>query len=1364
MRLSLFLLFCLSAALPAAADLFTPADELPPYLPPVQKFKRAEVIAPGEVRCGSLRPAAFRRIRSLDGVWKISGVETAKLPFAPPAPGELQLAAPDFDDSKLDSIEVPGNYFHKYKVQSRQRPYSRAWYRREFELKPEELAGKRLILQFNRVAYEATVYLNGREVGRHHGSFTPFEIDATDAAKPGRNLLAVRVLSDNGPVYGTPFPAVHTYGSHWWLGLIPGGITGRVTLSLEPETRITRALITPDIRRKTLRIDYEIDHHGRAVELTLCGAVSSAMGRDANAAAGTVRQQLSLKPGVNRGSLEFGLVNPKLWTLTDPQLYFLTLALEQGGRVIDAEPFRFGYREFQIRNNRFELNGEPVWLAAENISSHHFDESMAPEEFDKLAIDTLLGYRNRGYIILRTSHMPIADRVLELADECGVMIASEWGWAFVNRIDREKFPTVNNPELAEHVLHLYNHPSVTLWSLGNEVSHQENGWISGLHDLQVQLVRNLDRQKRPVSSFSGSAGVEVYGFNKLDTDLLDWHIYIGLSWKWVDLRNKAYDNYRTLLKIYAPGQKELPIPLVAWETGGFSWGFQPDPSFQPGDVDAYWSYTQKMTSWDRPNGIGFSGSIGLAAALDPRRGQNYAQAIYMHRVHEVLRLSGLFQGLAPWHTQPDFDHSTLWTQPVYPVLTNDAGLFPRNLFAGEESFWQWAVINSAARPLKQAELRFSIVDCSGRETAVDSVRLPRIAPFETGRGEYTLKLPDGVTGFQQLRLTLFTDGKESARNYYNLSIADPAVRSRQIEAKLPAVVWNSGNRTNVKAALSLLHRHGIEAKCVDSLASLTGKELAVVPPELEESAALDLYTDPGVNTFCREKGGTLLILEQQNPRTRFPGGQTLLVEEACFTDLVSPDHPLFAGLDQRNFDTWNNTVRPGVLLRCSLSPFPINSVAAKGMMLGHRSIGGAVIDAEWGKGHLIISQLDAVVQHDSDSSAARYLVNLLSYASSGSRWEKIRPMMEAGDLDCKVVKSAMRQIDLAPYANRSFSDEEADDGRGGWTDQGKNDFRTIPTGEIKVAGIPFHIIDSAKNNGRGCLMLRGSARPGFPEAIRKIRVDAYVSRLFFLHTSAWGDDTIAGAYRIHYEDNSSVDYVLHGNRNIADWWRFSWVLPEARAGITVTNALGRQVGSFLAEWVNPHPEKRVKSFDFLSAGVLRKEKIDYLPGHEPVPVLIAASMETNGGQSASLLSPKVLRRAGPISSYHLPDKGSVVLKDGTLRIRFPKVETRRTPGAILFLRKEALKSGVHTLSFDARTKSWFRIKLVLPGQKWIRNYTGSVDLTGDGQFHHYRLRFGNEFRGGEVDFRKLLGEFFIHYQSGEGRNGCELEIRNLRLE
>lgn len=1363
MRLSLFLLFCLSAALPAAADLFTPADELPPYLPPVQKFKRAEVIAPGEVRCGSLRPAAFRRIRSLDGVWKISGVETAKLPFASPTPEELQLAAPDFDDSKLDSIEVPGNYFHKYKVQSKLRPYSRAWYRREFELKPEELAGKRLILQFNRVAYEAIVYLNGREIGRHHGSFTPFEVDATAAAKPGRNLLAVRVLSDNGPVYGTPFPAVHTYGSHWWLGLIPGGITGRVTLSLEPETRITRALITPDIRRKTLRIDYEIDHHGNAAELTLRGAVSSAMRCDANAAAGTGRRQLSLKPGINRGSLEFGLVNPKLWTLTDPQLYFLTLSLEQGGRVIDSEPFRFGYREFQIRNRRFELNGEPVWLAAENISSHQFSESMAPEELEKRALDTLLGYRNRGYIILRTSHMPIADRVLELADECGVMIASEWGWAFVNRIDREKFPRVNNPELAEHVLHLYNHPSVTLWSLGNEVSHLENGWISGLHDLQVQLVRNLDRQKRPVSSFSGSAGVGAYGYNRLNTDLVDWHTYIGLSSKWVDIQPNARENYQTLLKIYAPGKKVLPIPQVAWETGGFSWGFKPDSSFQPGDVDAYWNYAQKMTSWGKPDGIGFSGSIGLAAALDPRRGQNYAQAIYMHRIHEGLRLSGLFQGLAPWHTQPDFDHSTLWTQPVYPALTNDAGLFPRNLFAGGESPWQWVIINSAARPLVQGELRLSLADRSGRETAVGSVRLPRVEAFETGRGKYTLKLPDGVAGFQQLRLTLFAEGKEIARNYYNLSIAAPAVRSRRIDAKLPVVVWNSGNRTNVEAALSLLRRHGINAKCVDSLDRLSGKELAIVPPEVKESVALDLYTDPAVNAFCRKKGGTLLILEQQNPRTRFPGGQTLLQEAACFVDLVVPEHPLFAGLDQRNFDTWNNTVQPGLLLRCSLSPFPINSVAAKGVMLGNRSIGGAIIDAEWGNGHLIISQLDAVSQQETDSSAARYLVNLLSYASSGTRWKEIRPMMEAGDLDCKVAKSAMQQIDLAPYANRSFSDEEANDGRGGWTDQGKNDFRTIPTGEVNVAGILFNIIDPAKNGDRSCLVLRGSARPGFPEAIRGIRVDAYVSRLFFLHTSAWGSEALAGGYRIHYEDGSSVDYVLHGTRNIADWWRCG-ALPEARAGIIVTNSLGRQVGSFLAEWVNPHPEKRVKSFDFLSAGVLRKEKIDYLPGREPVPVLIAACMETNGGQSVSLLSPKVLRRTGPISSYHLPDKGSVALKDGTLRIRFPKVETRRTPGAILFLKKEALKSGVHTLSFDARTKTWFRIKLVLPGQKWVRNYTGFADLIGDGQFHHYRLRFGSEFRGGEADFRKLLGEFFIHYQSGEGRDGCELEIRNLRLE
>ncbi len=1363
MRLTLFLLSGMLATLPAVADLFDVSDQLPPYLPPLQKFERAEVIAPPEIRVGSLRPADFRRMRSLDGVWKISGVETAKQPFAPPTAEELRHAAPDFDDSGFDSIDVPGNYFKKYKVQSKERPYSRAWYRRTFELTPEELTGRRLILNFNRVAYEAIVYLNGVEIGRHHGTYTPFEIDATAAAKPGRNLLALRVLSDNSPTYGAPLPAVHVYGSHWWMGLIPGGITGSVKLSLEPEVRIVRALITPDLKRKMLRVDYEIENNGGAADVVLCGNVTSAMRKDANAAAGTAQQTVSLKPGTNRGTLEVALAEPKLWSVTDPQLYFLTLALEKDGKTIDAEPFRFGYRDFRIKNRRFELNGEPIWLFSENISSHNFDPAMNPETLDELAVETLLGYRNRGYIILRTSHMPIADRVLELADECGVMIASEWGWAFEHQIDREKFPEVNNVELAEHVLHIYNHPSVVLWSLGNEVSHLEKGWISGVQDLQVQLVRSLDRQRRPVSSFSGSAGVGAYGYNKLDTDLVDWHTYIGLGSKWIDIQPNSRENYQTLLKIYAPGAKELPIPQVAWETGGYSWGFKPDPAFRVGDVDAYWDYAQKMSNWSSPNGIGFSGSIGLAAALDPRRGQNYAQAIYMHRIHEGLRLSGLFQGIAPWHTLPDFDNSTLWTQPVYPALTNAAELFPRNLFAGEESRWQWAIINSSNRPLNKGELRFTLADRQGTELPIGSVSLPPVPGFEIGRGDCTLKLPAGVTGFRQLRLTLFEDGRELGRNYYDLSIADPAIRFRKIETKRPVVVLNTGNRASVETVLELLQRHGIDAKSVDSLAALSGKELAIIPPTPEDGTAVDLYTDTGADAFCRQKGGTLLILEQQHPRTRFPGGQTLLFEPTCFADLIVPDHPVFDGLDQRNFDTWNNTLNPGLLLRYSLTPFPINSLAAKGLMLGNRNLGGAVIDAEWGKGQVIASQLEAVSQHDTDSSAARYLVNLFQYAASGTRWDKIRPLMQAPDLDFKVVESSMRPIDLAPYANRSFSDETANDGKGGWTDQGPNDFRKIPTGDVKASGIPFHIIDPAKNGDRSCLVLRGTHRPDFPEAVRGIRVDAFVSRLFFLHTSAWGADVLTGAYRIHYTDGSTVDFVLHGNRNIADWWRCG-ALPEAKVGFIVVNAAQRQVGSFVAEWINPHPEKRVASFDFLSAGALRKEGIDYLLGREPVPVLIAVSMEENEGAPISLLSPEILSRMGPIGSYHLPDKGDVKLKDGILKVRFPKVETRRTPGAILFLKKDKLENHVHTLSFDARTKTWFRVKFVLPGQKWVRNYVGFADLAGDGQFHHYRLRFGREFRGGETDFGKLLGEFFIHYQSGEGREGCEVEIKNLRLE
>ena len=1359
------LIGCLTVlAFRAAADVVPASAELPPFLPAVKKLKMAEVVRPEEVAVGELIPTRFRQVRSLNGEWRISGVDTFKEPVPAATAGELKIAAPDFDDSRFDVIAVPGNFFLKYKVQSKAKPYAKAWYRKEFMLTPEELAGKRLILKFERVAYETEIFLNGTKIGDHHGQYNAFEIDATAAAKAGRNVLAMRVLVDNGPQYGTG-KAYHTYGSAWWAGLIPGGITGNVELSLEPEIRLGRVLIAADSDGK-LRAEYTVFNHSdspRKVELQ--STVTSAMKAEANRVFFTGTENVTLAPGENRGVLECRVSGFIPWDINHPQLYFLTLAAKEKDRVVEAKPFRFGFRDFRIVNNRFELNGTPLYLFSANLSSHYFENEFDPKKLDELALRWLLGFRNRGYVILRTSHMPVRERVAELADQCGVMLAPEWGWAFTKQIDHEKFPRHNQPELEEFALNFHNYPSVVLWSLGNEVSHIADPWIAEQFDEQVRLVRRVDRQKRPVSAFSGSAAFGSYGRARLDTDLLDNHTYNGLSTPWVRFAGELDYTFRELQKIYAPGRKTLPMPMVGWEHIGFSWGIKPDPKFRPGDVDAYLAYARRIdeATWGNPLGIGFSGSIGLAAALDSERGEPYAQRIYMHRIFETILLDGRMAGYAPWDPKPELDSIALMSQPVYPALTDDAGLFPRSLFAGERSKWTAAVVNVSARDLSNLTLRLTLADRAGNESPVADFPVPQVESFQTFREPVELKLPEKAAGFRQLRLRLLdAAGNEIARNYYDLFLADPSIRTAGIDAARPVFVYDTGHKGNVGRTLDILKRHGIEAGVCKDVASLRGNELLIVPAEVTPAPPIDLAGDAKMMKFL-ESGGVVLLLEQQNLSSKLPGGLGLITAPACFADLVSPDHPVFRGLDQRNFDTWLNREQKGQLIRVAYPSVSGNTLAAKGVMLGSRDLYSVVVEAKVGKGRLIASQLNAAALCDTDSSAATWLVNLLRYAAGNALWEKARPLEVTAGQQYSVIADRVRAIDLAPHANRSFSDEKDGDRAGGWTDQGTNDFRGMPSGNISAAGVPFRIIDPAANGGKSCIVLHGTNRPYFPESVCGIKVGGHVSRLFFLHTSAWGNQLLCGAYRMHYADGSTSDCLLQGGRNIADWW-FPWFLPEAKIGLRQPREGENHVGLFVAEWVNPHPEKEVVSFDFLSAKAYRANATDYLPGNESVPVLVAVSAER--GSDAPVRITDAQSRAGVIGGYHLPDKGTLERKGEEVLYRFPRYESRKdspAPGFILFFDRAKMKGDYHTLGFEARSSKPVSVSVVIPSRDWQLCRRAVIDLPGGNVWHPCRLRFGEDLKGNFPPGTPWRGEILIQSRRGDSEN-VKIGIRNMVLQ
>lgn len=215
------------ASLACFAALLTAAAELPPYLPAPHQYRRAETVPAAELVLpdGKKRLGDFIRKRSLNGVWKCSGLETSDQPIPADAGQDRRYAAPEFDDSGWDDIAVPLNWYLKYpEKQTTVTPYVRGYYRTSFDLMPEELQNRRVLLNFDVVGYDADVFLNGVRIGGHHGDFTPFRLDATEAAKAGKNVLAVRVFSDNGPTFGVQRKVDRTYGSQWAIHNIKGGI------------------------------------------------------------------------------------------------------------------------------------------------------------------------------------------------------------------------------------------------------------------------------------------------------------------------------------------------------------------------------------------------------------------------------------------------------------------------------------------------------------------------------------------------------------------------------------------------------------------------------------------------------------------------------------------------------------------------------------------------------------------------------------------------------------------------------------------------------------------------------------------------------------------------------------------------------------------------------------------------------------------------------------------------------------------------------------------------------------------------------------------------------------------------------------
>lgn len=439
-------------------------------------------------------------------------------------------------------VTVP-NSFNAGDFSSASMAGSVGWYRRDFTLPAGAFqtdipaTQRHWIVRFESVNYRASVWLNGRLLGNHAGAYLPFELDLT-GLRPGINQLVVRVDDRRSPTDLPPGP-----GGGWWNF---GGLLREVYLRAVDGADLQQVLVTPVLPCHSC--DATIDEQATVRNVT--GAVQKVAltGRYGNVplefGSATIAPH-----GVWTASATALIPHPQLWSIDDPHLYRATLALSDAeGHRLGGYVTYSGIRTITVSpGGRLELNGRPLNLRGAFIHEQNAGTGAA---LSPAQLTALVGWtRELGATVIR-SHYPLNPEILEMADRDGILVWDELPvYQFSNsqnsssRIVGDQY--LGTPQvlgeaksmLRQNILDNGNHPSVMLWSIGNELSTPVTTNEAHYISVAASLAHKLD-PTRPVgmaiSDWPGVPCQTQYG----PLDVLGFNEYFG----WFDAGGGTTDD------------------------------------------------------------------------------------------------------------------------------------------------------------------------------------------------------------------------------------------------------------------------------------------------------------------------------------------------------------------------------------------------------------------------------------------------------------------------------------------------------------------------------------------------------------------------------------------------------------------------------------------------------------------------------------------------------------------------------------------------------------------------------------------------------------------------------------------------------
>ena len=464
-------------------------------------------------------------------------------------------------------------------------PTGIGWYRKEFTA-PANFGNRFITIDFDGVYKNSEVWINGKYLGKRPYGYSSFSYEIGKYLKTGKNLIAVKVDNSAQP------------DSRWYSG---SGIYRNVWLTSTAKIAVAKwGTFVSAHQSGSIKIEAQIQNKTlKSQSVIVAHAIYDPNGK---LVLKTKPQSLKLDTSGKTIISETQISNPILWSVENPKQYRVQTQIFQNNKVIDRYETKFGIRSFHFDAEKgFSLNGKPTKILG--VCLHH-DLGALGAAVNVRAMERQLEImKAMGVNAIRTAHNPPAPEFLDLCDKMGFLVMDEafdmWAKKKTKNDYHLNFPEWHKRDLEDMIKRDRNHPSIILWSVGNEIREQFDSTGVAITKELVSIVKNLDTSRPVISALTETDSnknfiykanaLDIYGLNYNHKKYADFpKNYPGVKFLATEttsgLQTRGfYDTADTIRRWPKDGKTKFTEGNKEWSASSYD------------NVSAYWGSTHEET-------------------------------------------------------------------------------------------------------------------------------------------------------------------------------------------------------------------------------------------------------------------------------------------------------------------------------------------------------------------------------------------------------------------------------------------------------------------------------------------------------------------------------------------------------------------------------------------------------------------------------------------------------------------------------------------------------------------------------------------------------------------------------------------------